>query len=348
MPGLLCAPAFAAVAENPLVAKPLVLQLTMAPPPAPAPATDCVADTWLHLADALAWPVVVGLLLWGLRGQLATIAGLLATRISKFSMFSVAVELTPAKEPTARAPLLDDIRDPTRQAFVGDSSAALVTQIGSSERADYCPIYLGSGDEWLTSRLYLAMVGMARMRGVKAFVFLEQSAEGDRRFVAIADVEYLRWVFAQRWPWLEVAYVKAYREVLPQDPGQWLPNFILSDTGAMESYTAQALAQNFIQSLKRSPPSPTPDREWIVLGPNEEERAEWVTAALLRELLPPEAFLAKVRASDDQPRSKRARAVLRRSSPFVALVDERDQFQSLIDRAAYLDVLAASLGEEPE
>jgi hypothetical protein len=278
---------------------------------------------------------------------LSQFAAGLSGRIQKFSVFNVAVELATAQQSGARTPLLEEIRDPTRPAFVPDSARGLIQGVQSAEPADFSPIFLGAGEEWLTSRLYLAAVMMERMRGIKAFVFLDRTAESERHFVAVVDVRLLRWRLARRYPWLEVAYAAAYAQTLGLDPKLMMPSTIMSDTGALAAQQAEMIARQFIESLRRNLPAASPDSEWVKLGGGFEERATWVTRALLTELLPNNVFAAKVDEMDDQPRVKRSRAVLRKPEAYVAIVDRHDQFLSLVDRRAYLEILAGSLGEEP-
>jgi hypothetical protein len=316
--------------------------------PAVKPASSCGLDPWLHLIESFAWPIAIIALAFWFREPLSQFAAGLSGRIQKLSVFNVAVELATAQQSASRTPLLEEIRDPTRPAFVPDSARGLIRGVQSAEPADFSPIFLGTGDEWLTSRLYLATVMMERMRGIKAFVFLDRTAESERHFVAVVDVRLLRWRLARRYPWLEAAYAGAYAQALTQNPPIPMPSTIISDTGALEPGQAEAVAQRFIASLQRNTPVPSQDSEWTWLDRGVEERATWVTRALLTELLPTNVFAAKVDEMDDQPRVKRSRAVLRKPEAYVALVDRHDQFLSLVDRRAYLEILARSLGEEPE
>jgi len=87
------------------------------------------------------------------------------------------------------------------------------------------------------------------------------------------------------------------------------------------------------------------DSEWVTLDDGRSERAAWVTRTLLRELLPEDVFTAWADEARDAPRAERARAVLRRNSPFVALVGTEREFSRLIDRRALLEDLATRMDE---
>ena len=109
----------------------------------------------------------------------------------------------------------------------------MLEQAQSTLPADFAVINLGSGQEWITSRLFIAAVMLERMRGVKVFVFLESTPGTTRRFVAVAPLSLVRWSLAQRFPWLEAAWVRAYLSVFPGSPqgdttlpenAAWLPD----------------------------------------------------------------------------------------------------------------------------
>jgi hypothetical protein len=79
--------------------------------------------------------------------------------------------------------------------------------------------------------------------------------------------------------------------------------------------------------------------DWVALTPTKAERAVWVTSSLLN------AFAWEMR---DEPLARLTRAALRRSGPFVALVDKDRGFSSVTNRRALLEELAAKFGEETE
>lgn len=150
----------------------------------------------------------------------------------------------------------------------------MLEQAQSTEPADFSLIALGQGDEWLTSRLFIAAVMMERMRGVKVFVFVERTATGERQFVAVAPVQHLWWALARRFPWLQAALVRA--EVSPsEDPRTTTAGRTTSDSGAMEPWMARQLVGSFIAALQRPamppavPPAPA-SGDWVVLRPSEE------------------------------------------------------------------------------
>ena len=116
----------------------------------------------------------------------------------------------------------------------------------------------------------------------------------------------------------------------------------------MEPWIARQVVARFIDSLQRSVTQPQPPDGWVVVHGSVEERAEWVSAGLLREIFPDEAFKAWSDGFLDAPRSKRSRAVLRRVAPFVALTQGDREFVRLVNRRAFLEHVVAPLADEPE
>lgn len=170
----------------------------------------------VELVKALGWPLVVLVIALLYREEIARFISSIGGRVSKLSAFSVAIELASARAPST-TPLLDELRSATDPGLIGDSSGAMLKQVQSTAAADYALIHLGSGQEWLTSRLFIAAVMMERMRGAKVFVFTESAPAGTRQFLAVSDLRQLRWRLAQRYPWLETAYIRALAPVHAQD-----------------------------------------------------------------------------------------------------------------------------------
>jgi hypothetical protein len=336
---------------------------------APSNVTPAAVSTpAVELVKALAWPAVAILVAVIFRRAIAGFVSALGSRVTKLSLFKVELELVPASAATS-TPLLDDIRTQTNPALISDSTRMMLDQVQSGAPADFALVALGTGNEWITSRLYIAAVMMERMRNVKVFVFVERAPTTERRFVAVASVKHLRWALARRYVWLEVALTRsllsvfppAYPSNAPQLPAgaTWshdprtisLPQpVITSDTGALDPWQARQVVSSFIDSLQlpQPPPPQLPANEWVTVHGTVYERAAWVTRELLSSLLPQDAFRAWSNALRDSPRAHLTRAVLRRHSPFVALVEGEQEFVRLVNRQALVDEIAASLGEEPE
>ena len=354
-------------------------------PPLPGSAASPLSP-WVGFASALAWPIAAIAIALAFRKPLSQFLNGLAGRVTKLSAFKMELELATAPS-AAQGPLLDDIRSATTSASIADSSRTMLEQAQSTAPADFAVIDLGAGEEWLTSRLFIASVMLERMRGAKVFLFLQTTPGTARRFVAIATIAEVRWSLACRYPWLEAAWQRAYMSVFPAYPpagvtvppgALWLPDPltlspipspIQSSTGALDPWMARTVVSQFIQSLQSPaqavapaaaavPASVTapvvtvqpqaPGDTWVTFDSGTSERAAWVTRPMLESMLPPEAFELWMDEARDAPRAKRTRSLLRRPGPFVALVRGDREYVRLVNRSILLEELAARSGEEPE
>lgn len=303
----------------------------------------------LGLVSALAWPIVALAIGMAFRKPFSAFMAAVGGRITKLSVFKIELELVPAVTATA-TPLLESIKAATSGAEIADSSQMMLDQIELRTPADFATIQLGGGDEWLTSRLFIAAMMLERMRSVRALVFVEYGTNTGQRFVAIAAPGQLRWALAQHHPWLEAAWLRAAGEVFSANVDPKALNNkskVTSDSGAIDPWSARQLVSNFIQSLQKDTPNgPKVAADWVSFERGVSERASWVTRALLEALLPPAAFDAWTNELRDAPREKLTRAVLRRPIDFVALVDDERKFVRLVNRKALLEEMATSFGAE--
>jgi hypothetical protein len=310
--------------------------------PLTAPA---LSSPLIELLNVIAWPAVALVIGAMFRKPFSAFVVALGGRITKLSLFKVELELVPAGT-AAATPFLESIKTAISGADINDSSQTMLEQVEMRTPADFAMIQLGDGDEWLTSRLYIAALMLERMRNVRALVFVERREHTAHRFVAIVTPHQLRWALARKYPWLETARLRAAGPVFSAniDPkllsGQ---SVITSDSGAIEPEQARQLTRSFIQSLQK----PTPKKEgraeeWVNFERGVSERASWVTHELLESLVPPSASDAWVKEQNDAGREVQTRAVLRRSTDFVALVDDERKFLRLVNRKALLEELAAS------
>lgn len=300
-----------------------------------------------QITQAIAWPmvaIVIALLYWRPLGRfLESIGG----RVTRVSLFQVQFDLALAARATS--PTIDDIRK-TSAAMMSDATSQLFRQVQDASPADYVLIDLGSGDEWLTSRLFVGALMLHRMRGLQCVVFTEQTAQSDRRFIALTTPEELRWALAKEFPWLEAAFVRAYVEAafgqLPIPTAVAMPSLLVtSRTGGLDQRVAGKLVAQFVQLLQ-SPPAAAPspanlEDDWTELAEGTFERAQWVTRDLLRKLLPDEAFSSHAPENRDASAADRTQTVLRRRGNFVALLDSDGGFSLLIDRRALLEEVVA-------
>jgi len=312
-------------------------------------------DGLSHLIGALAWPIVVLALLLVYKETLVELVKKLSGRVTKLSIFKVELELA-AVESRAPAVVLNAFRD-TTQAAVSDSAHTLFEQVRDTTPADYAIVDLGVGDEWITSRLFIAAALLERMRGLKAMVFVGERGATPWCFVTVANPSVVRWSLARRSPWFELAYAQANEEALTSgtpplssDPKSYLPTnaVIATDHGGLDGERAKTLTSAFLRRVQEwaAPGAPIPDG-WVGLG-DYRERATWVTTQLLREMLPASSFDLYMKEMRDEPQQRRARAMLRRRGQFVALVEDDGRFKQLVDRDELLEGAALQLSNEPE
>jgi len=310
-------------------------------------------DALVELVKAIAWPVAAVFAAVIFYRPIYRFLEAIGTRATKLSVFKVEVELLAGARPSA-SPSLEDIKNP-EGALVGDSARNLFEQVQDESPADYALIDIGSGEEWLTSRLFIGAAMLERMRGVECLVFVGRVDGTDRKLLAVASLRRIRWALSQRQPWLEMAFAQAYAEahfniaVVPFPSvgsiqvNQMGQPKIKSLTGGLEPSVATNLVRRFIQLVQDTSAGTGPD--WVSLSAARMERAEWVTTALLHQVLSADAFEMWTHEDRDKPRSDRAKAVLRRQAPFVALVNVDRQFTRLIDRRALLEKVATGMDE---
>ena len=193
---------------------------------------------------------------------------------------------------------------------------------------------LGAGDEWITSRLYMVVTLVARMRGLRVMVFTALDANG-RRFIGSAQPDQVRWALAAAYPWLEVAYLRAwsnqfgYLNLATLDRSQ----VSLSRDGGRESSRAVRIFEDYKQALQVIAPPPNPDG-WVDLS-GAWERAEWITPALLTRVLGPALNERAVQHDFDTSADELARRVLRFPLDYVPTVDRTGRFLRVVTRREY-------------
>jgi hypothetical protein len=228
--------------------------------------------------------------------------------------------------------------------------------------ANYALIDLGTGQSWLTTRLFIFATLMRRMRALKTLVFVETRAGVDNLFLGLMHPDAVRWRLAREYSWLEPAFAGAYSK---------LQNLqIRSELGALDFGEAGLLVQNFLGDTNitiKAPqkpaalpvpqlsPQPTgapgpaanpppvqymTDDSWVPLKSKNWEHARWLNRTLLERLLDISPRAVAVVGAGNLSDKERSVAALACEGPFVALVDERRRFRSLLDRETLLQRLS--------
>lgn len=226
-----------------------------------------------------------------------------------------------------------DLRKNTVATHIYSSSVSTFTlEMRSPEPVDYAVIDLGTGHEWLTSRLFILSILLARIRGVKALVFVD-SIHVTRRFLGWADVHVVRWTLAQRFAPLETAYR------LVQQSGR-----IASPTGRFEDTDeAVSILRLFLEGVQAAEEPKFGKDQWVHFPESGIfEYAHWLDHALVARILGDEL---RTRCVNPQPMKaeEQTRAVLAQDGQFIALVNDERRFERLVNRQVMVDQLTRRL-----
>lgn len=307
-----------------------------------------VADLgkFVDLASAIAWPLAVVLAILLLRQPLA---GALS-RTTKISAFNVSLELAAVPEFQTRRGSVGpfSLREPAAAQEGPSGLGNLFDQLADPSAAECVVVDLGSGRQWLTSRVFLFAVLLQRMRGLQCVVFVETASESRRRFVGLATPEHIRWSFADRYPWLEAAFARAYETTIWPVASPEAPRLVSPPNGALTATAAGDVALSYLglvqahSGVNPPPPAePLPEPEgWVRIDGQFIEHATWLTgrrmeailgAVLDREWVDQQAHVA----AEDQ-----IVAILAQQGRFVAMCESSGRFCRLIDRAAVVQDVA--------
>jgi hypothetical protein len=310
---------------------------------------------------AVIWPIIVLVILLAYRTRIPALFEGLASRVNKIEVAGVSLELAVAKPfvpEWSGSSTAFDLRHKATAIQVNDSTAGtFLTQLRDAGTGDYAEINLGTGREWLTSRLFIMAIVFSRMKNIRCFVFVETSGSVRKQFVGWAEPEKIRWAMAKRFPWLERAYAEAYAAVISQRNA-----VVVSNSGRLgyphapgDPGTGIELLKEFLQRVQRPyPPAPLPAEEdqWTVVdaASNTQEHSSWINAEELERLLGNDCNTAVVQASE--LRSKNAagplKAFLAVPAQFVAVVREDQRFEYLVLRDVLVEQVAKRMVSEPD
>jgi hypothetical protein len=310
----------------------------------------------VEVIKALAWPSVAALALYLLRRPLVELVAQVARRASKVSVFQVSVELAtlPELQPSWSEGDLDARRLSSSQIF-DSPSQTLFQELLKPAQADYAIVDLRSGESWLTSRLFIFSLILGEVTGLRAFVFLESTANTRRKYLGVATPTNVRRALGRQYPWFEEAFARVLSSeygTVQQAERQGVSTFsnITSPFTLADQRRVSTFVQKFVQTLQRETNPPENERHsYLEIGttPNKWERAHWLDGERLERDLVGVLEYAWVDESLDSPRSRVSESVIRRNASFVALVDSDRRFVGLVDRYALLtqmSILGNSVG----
>jgi hypothetical protein len=194
--------------------------------------------------------------------------------------------------------------------------------------ATFVIINLENGRAWLSSRLYLFVQALAELRGVEAVVFTARSEDTDR-FVGASSVgdvvTRLQWAF----PWLAQAFGNAWATARHQPNRPPRRRLAPEDAELLYDQYVSALRQGAMQPADRA-------EDWQALDDGMWEHANWLDAAMIRELLGKTLSDEFVIGSLDREETL-DQVVAIGTARWIAVVDEDLRVLSLVDRWKLLD-----------
>lgn len=298
--------------------------------------------TFVDLAGNLAWPVfaLVGLLL--LHRPLGKFLTDIGKRASEISVGVLSLKLPMVSE----VPIGNDVAafKTMEGAQLANDSAktTLFKEFRTAGYRQFLVIRLGGGQEWLTSRLFVFALMLQRMNGIRAIVFVDSMGGSELHYVGVSTPENVRWGLARRQPWLEAAFAAAYSSFTflfnPGAPGQIL---ITDFSGALSPDLAEDVVRAFVRNLLWTAAGTPNGPEWSQLG-NSYEHATWVDTSTLRGILGEHLWSESIPVEHDD--ADKAKVLLRKRNPYVAVVDSRGVFQSLVDRVRLLQDMSERIG----
>jgi hypothetical protein len=286
---------------------------------------------YVELVRALAWPLLVGGALVAFYRPLNQFIADVGKRLTKFSVWGMEVGLRSLVE--GRIDALQQLR---QADTFSSSNAALLLQLDDVARMDYAVIDFGSGDRWLTSRLFLFGVILEKLRGLRCFVFVDFQEGARRSFIGTATPNQIRWIFAEKFPWLEASLANEFARLAePQAPEQ--------PVQPLNAERAARLIAAFLADIQAPTPPPAEQDRWVNL-PEWQcwEHAGWLTRESIRQYLSSGLGTSAVESWRTRPQREIAQEVLHCKDPFVALLDSQGEFSGLVDRHSLLEELAAA------
>ena len=299
----------------------------------------------VELVRVLAWPVAVafGLLLF--RRPLSQFFEQVAGKISKVSVFKVAIEL--ATVPSAPTPWLDPGIFAVTELFGGVVTASTIRALFERIRDDmswnYLIVDLEGGRHWLESRLYLFTTILQQMGGLRCVVFVETRPSCYQRFLGIARPNDVRGALAKKCPWFREVLLTSFRDAIMEAFGR-TP---VALDGPLPKDLAEAISRNFVSNSNMQTLRDPNDPQWSSLEPdNIWDHSQWLTMERFNKDLRSALFdpnLSQLEDTPDTAEEERTRALLRRQVPLVAIVNRHGEFKRLIDRQVLIEQVAAKL-----
>jgi hypothetical protein len=324
--------------------------------------------TTLDVAAVLStciWPIVVLVILFVYRKPLGLFLSGLSGRLTKLSAFNISLELATLPRPPALW-TNTSIHESSEMAGgdVSDTTGkSLFDRISADTPWEYLIVDVKGGRFWYVSRVFIFTLFLQAMRGLKCVVFVQSSDERRYRLIGLASPNSVHEALVQAFPWLEKAYENALRKHMQYSLGPALPpptaariiqTFI--EDREMRVYCEPAEMIKLTNSCQtpedQRPTDPINPEEWVRRKDMQTwEHTYWLDLSIPRvsEAVTKSFFekdASRYVESPDVSTEDRNRALLRRKSPYIALMNSQGEFKALIDRQKLVALVAETLIEQ--
>ena len=280
---------------------------------------------YIRLIEILIWPVITLIILWVYRKPIKEFIKNIAPKISKISLFGITLELSKTKElkPSWTPEDNIDFRKLTAAINFNDSyTHTLMDTITSNIDADFAIVDLNIGKSWLTSRLYIFAIVFEMVTLMKCLVFVGS----DNQFIGYANLKEIRRSLADKYPWLEDAFARAYSThfglhtniLLDIKNPNHISDLVQTYLSTIQDYSPGTELQNWLSRTTET---------GIVY-----EKTQWINKQRLQFDLGGVIQDSYIQDSSYIQEEEKLREILRQDGEFVALVEESGRFKTLIDR----------------
>lgn len=168
----------------------------------------------VDLAQAVAWPLVVVVVLIVYRSSVRRLIASIADRASGFKAGPLSVTFAVATEASLELTgALTDVTNPTTSTAASSDAQSSLKTLLNGQQFDSFQVELGTGDQWLTSRLFLYSSLLPAAVGIRCIVFTETRAGKPHSFVGISDPLEVAASLASTYPWMRDAFKSAGAKV---------------------------------------------------------------------------------------------------------------------------------------
>jgi hypothetical protein len=284
----------------------------------------------INLLDSIIWPVIILVILSIYKKKIPELIRSIGGKVKKISianLFELELALVNAAVmnwPSGHTP---DLRQPTKASEFTSYAPSLIQELNNETTGEYAIIDLGIGKSWLASRLFIIVTLLKQTKGLEYYVFLETTGGVQNKFIGITNSDTIRWAFAMHYPWFEESYIKAYLEREINDPSSPKPGIITVEQAGI-------MVTKFLEEIQNQLEPPLVyDNEWLPVGSEGYyEHSKWITSNLLFEVFSDDLKTDCITNASEQKQEEKLNVLLNLKGKYVAVIDNRGEFKSLIDR----------------